>query len=91
MGRLAVDNDRELHYEFHAGARRPVVLIHGWVAGTRVWDTVTAALTDTGHAVLCYDQRACGQSDKDFRANSVDIGIVHREDGARGARWRAAA
>jgi non-heme chloroperoxidase len=75
MPRLAVENDRELHYEFHVGSKRPVVLIHGWGACTRVWDTVTAALTDAGHAVLCYDQRACGQSDKDFQANDVSIGI----------------
>lgn len=75
MPRLAVENDRQLHYEYHEGARRPVVLIHGWGANTRAWDTVTAALTDAGHAVLCYDQRACGQSDKDFRANDVALGI----------------
>ncbi|MCC5884954.1 MAG: alpha/beta hydrolase [Gammaproteobacteria bacterium] len=75
MPRLAVEDDRQLHYEFHEGPKRPVVLIHGWGANTRVWDTVTAALTDAGHAVLCYDQRACGQSDKDFRANDVALGI----------------
>lgn len=75
MPRLAVENDRQLHYEFHEGSKRPVVLIHGWGANTRVWDTVTAALTDAGHAVLSYDQRACGQSDKDFRANDVGVGI----------------
>lgn len=76
MPRLAVENDRALHYEYHEGPLRPVVLIHGWGANTRVWDTVTAALTDAGHAVLCYDQRACGQSDKDFRANDVAVGIT---------------
>lgn len=75
MPRLAVENDRTLYYEFHRGSGRPVVLIHGWGANCRVWDTVTAALSDAGHAVLCYDQRGCGQSDKDFQANDVSIGI----------------
>lgn len=75
MPTLAVENDRVLHYEFHTGAKRPVVLIHGWGASTRVWDTVTAALTDAGHAVLAFDQRGCGQSDKDFAANDVAVGI----------------
>lgn len=75
MPRLAVEKDRSLYYEFHPGNRRPVVLIHGWGASTRVWDTVTAALTDAGHAVLCYDQRGCGQSDKDFQANDIAVGI----------------
>lgn len=75
MPKLAVENDRELHFEMHTGAKRPVVLIHGWGACTRVWDTVTAALTDAGHTVVCYDQRACGQSDKDFAANDVTVGI----------------
>lgn len=75
MPTLNVENDRALHYELHAGAGRPVVLIHGWGASTRVWDTVTAALTDAGHAVLAFDQRGCGQSDKDFAANDVAVGI----------------
>jgi pimeloyl-[acyl-carrier protein] methyl ester esterase len=75
MPRLAVENDRALHYEFHAGAKRPVALIHGWGANTRVWDTVTAALTDAGHAVLAFDQRGCGRSDADFAANDVAVGI----------------
>lgn len=75
MPRFAVEADRALHYEFYPGDKRPVVLVHGWGASTRVWDTVTAALTDAGHAVLCYDQRACGQSDKDFHANDVSVGI----------------
>lgn len=75
MPRLAVEDDRELHYEYHPGSKRPVVLIHGWGANTRVWDTVTAALSDAGHTVLCYDQRGCGQSDKDFRANDVRLGM----------------
>lgn len=76
MPRLAVEKEQALHYEYHPGSKRPVVLIHGWGACTRVWDTVTAALTDAGHAVLCYDQRGCGQSDKDFAANDVDLGIA---------------
>lgn len=75
MPRLSVENDRALYYEFHPGTRRPVVLIHGWGASARVWDTVTAALTDAGHAVLAFDQRGCGQSDKDFTANDVALGI----------------
>ena len=75
MPRLAVEDDRSLYYEHHRGAGPTVLLIHGWGASCRVWDAVTAALVDAGRAVLTYDQRGCGHSDKDFAANDVALGI----------------
>jgi non-heme chloroperoxidase len=72
MAYLAVEADRKIYYEHHAGAKTPVVLIHGWGMSCRVWDTTLSALTARGHAVISFDQRGCGASDKDFREVSVD-------------------
>jgi pimeloyl-[acyl-carrier protein] methyl ester esterase len=71
MARLTVEHDRSLYYEDHGGTRLPVLLIHGWGMSCRVWDTVNAALQDAGHRVICFDQRGCGSSDKDFDDVSV--------------------
>jgi pimeloyl-ACP methyl ester carboxylesterase len=76
MPDITVEDDRSLYYEHHAGAGPTVLLIHGWGANCRVWDSVTAALVDAGRAVVCFDQRGCGQSDKDFRENDVAVGIL---------------
>jgi pimeloyl-[acyl-carrier protein] methyl ester esterase len=72
MGYLAVEGDRKIYFEHHAGAKMPVVLIHGWAMSCRVWDTTLSALQAKGHAVVSFDQRGCGLSDKDFREVSVD-------------------
>lgn len=84
MATLEREEGRRIYYEHHAGSHagshasslRPVLLIHAWGAASRAWDTVTAALTDAGHAVVCFDQRGCGQSDKDFREVSIDAGAA---------------
>ncbi len=71
MGRLAVEQDREIHFEHYAGDGPTIVLSHGWGLNSRMWDGVIAHLCDAGRAVLAYDHRGCGQSDKDF----VDVSI----------------
>lgn len=71
MGRLAVEGDRSIYFEHHAGEGRPVVLIHGWGMSCRVWDTVLPVLLDAGHEVAALDHRGCGSSDKDFAEISV--------------------
>lgn len=73
MSRLAVEGSRSISYEYYpvAGTAPVVVLSHGWGMNARAWDDVTAGLTDAGYSVLVYDQRACGQSDKDFRDVSI--------------------
>jgi len=72
-------DDRQIYFESHEGSRRagtklPVLLIHGWGMSTRVWDTTLPALLDAGHAVVAFDQRGCGNSDKDFAQVSIDAG-----------------
>lgn len=65
-------DDRQIYFEHHAGRGLPVLLIHGWGMSTRVWDTTLPALLDAGHAVVAFDQRGCGMSDKDFATVSID-------------------
>lgn len=74
MALLTVEADKTLYYEDHAGSRLPVLLVHGWGMSCRVWDTTNAALKDAGHRVVCFDQRGCGSSDKDFDDVSVAAG-----------------
>ena len=73
MARLAVDGERSIYYEHYAGRGLPVLLIHGWGMNCRVWDTTLVSLLQAGHAVASFDQRGCGQSDKDFEQNSIDV------------------
>lgn len=72
MPYLAVDGERKLYYEHYRGAGRPIVLIHGWGMGARVWDTTLAALLLNRNEVVVFDQRACGLSDKDFADMTVE-------------------
>ena len=72
MAYLAVEGDRRIYYERYSGARRPVVLVHGWGMSARVWDLTLPALLDAGHQVVSLDHRACGSSDKDFDDTSID-------------------
>jgi non-heme chloroperoxidase len=74
MGYLKVEGERRIYFEDHHGDKLPVLLVHGWGMSCRVWDTTTAALSDAGHRVVCFDQRGCGASDKDFVTVSVDGG-----------------
>lgn len=60
-----------IYFEHHAGTGLPVLLVHAWAMGVRVWDTVLPALLDAGHAVIAFDQRGCGRSDKDFADFSI--------------------
>jgi non-heme chloroperoxidase len=71
MPYLTIADDRKIYFEHHVGKRTPVMLIHGWGMSTRVWDTTASALIDAGHAVILFDQRGCGLSDKDFAENSI--------------------
>ncbi|MBT4160202.1 MAG: alpha/beta hydrolase [Gammaproteobacteria bacterium] len=71
MSYLEVPEGR-VYYEFYPGTRRTcVVLAHGFGMNCRVWDHTVAVLMDTGFAVLVYDQRCCGQSDKHFTDVSI--------------------
>lgn len=72
MGRLAVEQHREIYFEHYAGSGPTLVLSHGWGLNTRCWDDVIAHLRDAGRAVLAYDHRACGESDKDFTDVSIN-------------------
>ena len=72
MARIAVERERSIYYEHYEGRGLPVILIHGWGMSCRVWDTTLVSLREAGHAVLTFDQRGCGQSDKDFEENSIE-------------------
>lgn len=71
MGMLTREGGRQIYFEHYAGRGPAVVLSHGWGMGCRAWDDTIARLTDRGHAVVAYDHRGCGRSDKDF----VDVSI----------------
>jgi pimeloyl-[acyl-carrier protein] methyl ester esterase len=72
---LEVEDGRQIYYEHHRGSSRhaPVVLIHGWGASSRCWDTVLAALLRRDIEVVTFDQRCCGRSDKDFSDVSLEV------------------
>jgi pimeloyl-[acyl-carrier protein] methyl ester esterase len=72
MARLAVEGERSVYYEYYPGRRLPVILVHGWGMSCRVWDTTLVSLQHAGHGVLAFDQRGCGESDKDFETNTID-------------------
>ncbi len=76
MGYLAVgsgeDAGRQIYYEHHRGTRRAVLLVHGWGTGCRAWDMVLPVLQEAGYAVVTFDQRGCGHSDKDFAEVSLE-------------------
>ncbi len=74
MGKLAVEDNKEIYFEDYAGEGRPVVLVHGWGMSCRVWDYNLAALRAAGHRVVSLDHRGCGHSDKDF--DDVSIGAI---------------
>lgn len=71
MAYLEVEGTRRIYFEHHHGQGAPVVLVHGWGASGRCWDTVAPALRANGNAVVLLDQRACGRSDKDFDDVSI--------------------
>jgi len=53
------------HYQYHdAGSKPVVVLVHGFSAGSFVWDKNWEALTGAGFQVLRYDHYGIGLSDR---------------------------
>jgi len=71
MGWLTTEGERRIYFEHYPGSRVPIVLLHGWGMSCRVWDTTLVALRAAGHAVIAFDQRGCGASDKDFAEVSI--------------------
>lgn len=74
MAFVSTADGGKIYYEYHSGAKLPVLLIHGWGTSVRIWDTTLPALKAAGHAVLAFDQRGCGSSDKDFAQNTISLG-----------------
>jgi non-heme chloroperoxidase len=72
MGYLKVAEERSIYFEHYPGDGLPVMLIHGWGMSCRVWDTTLVALRAAGHAVISFDQRGCGRSDKDFAEVTIE-------------------
>jgi pimeloyl-ACP methyl ester carboxylesterase len=71
MARLDVASGKSIYYEHHEGDGSPVVLVHGWGMGARIWDLTLPILLEAGHEVVVYDHRCCGRSDKDFADNTT--------------------
>ncbi|KID28705.1 putative hydrolase or acyltransferase of alpha/beta superfamily [Prauserella sp. Am3] len=71
MAYLEVEGSKQIYFEHHEGQGRPVVLVHGWGATSRAWETVLPALLANGNEVVLLDQRACGRSDNDFSDVSI--------------------
>jgi pimeloyl-[acyl-carrier protein] methyl ester esterase len=76
MAYVSTASGHRLYFEHHRGTRLPVLLIHGWGTSGRVWDTTVGALLAAGHEVICFDQRGCGESDKDFPSNTISEGAA---------------
>lgn len=71
MAFLEVEDGKRVYYEHYAGRGRPVVLVHGWAANARCWDSTVTALLAAGYSVTTIEHRACGRSDKDFADTSI--------------------
>jgi non-heme chloroperoxidase len=71
MAFIEVKDGARVYYEHRRGAKRPVLLIHGWGMSCRVWDATIDVLAEAGHATIAYDHRGCGHSDKDFADISI--------------------
>jgi pimeloyl-[acyl-carrier protein] methyl ester esterase len=71
MSYLAIEGG-QLFYELHGAASSPtVMLVHGFGMAGVVWEQNVSALTAAGYSVVTYDQRCCGQSDKNFADVSI--------------------
>ena len=71
MAFLEVSEGKRIYFEYNPGPRATVVLVHGWGMQCRVWDGVLVGLQAAGYGVISFDQRGCGQSDKDFAEVSI--------------------
>ncbi|NKQ51617.1 alpha/beta hydrolase [Amycolatopsis sp. K13G38] len=72
MAYLETEGSRRVYFEHYSGQGRPIVLVHGWCANARCWDTVAPALRANGNEVVLIDLRTCGRSDNDFDDASID-------------------
>lgn len=74
-----------------AGARRPVLLVHGLASNARTWDGVGARLAAAGHEVVAVDQRGHGHSEQSADGYTtaqcaVDLAQLIRQLGFTGDR-----
>lgn len=74
MPYLKTAGDSSIYYEYYPAPGPVVILVHGWGLNARAWDPTIDFLKREGHAILVFDQRACGQSDKDFPSASIEDG-----------------
>jgi non-heme chloroperoxidase len=88
MALLEVQPGKNIYFEHYTGTGSPVVLVHGWGMGARVWDLTLPILLEAGHEVVVYDHRCCGRSDKDFAdattsSNADDLVQLIRATGVK--------
>ncbi|MCW3061307.1 MAG: alpha/beta hydrolase [Capsulimonas sp.] len=61
MPYIETDNTRLFYYDWGTG--QPVLFVHGWAVGAKIWEYQTTALVEDGLRCIAYDQRGCGRSD----------------------------
>ena len=64
-------NDIELYYELH-GEGEPIIFSHGWLEDCSIWDSQVESFAKN-YAVILYDHRGHGRSDKPRGDYSVQV------------------
>lgn len=90
MAILTTQDGGTVHYEHHAGAKTPIILIHGWAMSARIWYAQIEGLRRAGHEVIAIDHRGCGLSGRDFADVSIgamagDVVAIAEQAGLRPA------
>lgn len=80
MSEITTPNGIRLSFD-EVGEGPPVVLTHGWVVGSEMWEYVAARLAAGGRRAISIDRRGCGHSDRpadgyDFDTLADDLAAV---------------
>ncbi|WP_158075103.1 alpha/beta fold hydrolase [Streptomyces sp. MJM1172] len=78
-------NGTSLYHEAH-GAGRPLVFLHGWGPGGRVWDAQAAGLS-RDHHLITVDCRGCGRSER--AATGYTIAVSPTAPWSSWTRWNS--
>lgn len=70
MSTLQIDG-KDIFYDYQEGKSPCVLLSHGYGMSADAWEDTAKKISDAGYAVLTYDHRCCGRSDKSFSDVSI--------------------